>query len=559
MKRKDLMPVVEAAICGAPGSFEKLCETTGKDILYMCIKIMGEWHDGEDAAQEVYIKMQKSIGALKSPDAFCVWRNRIIVNACNDVRRKNMKQKFQDPIEDHLEFLMEDDMDFLPPEYLESESNRQELISIVNGLPEKYRKVILMYYYEGLSQKDIAAVLDTSVDSVEHGLRRARLSIRKKLEKQPGKAVFYGVTALPVLSQALQTEANAIITAEVVEGFLAAGKAASAVSVNNTPSAVGKTSSFFKTVAITTVGVSAVGIAAAILLSNAASPIPSLPIPLAATSASHSAPQLVPQVSLPVEGLEIDQSAQPDGVEEVPVVTASTTVLVPSAQIPATSDVESKPTQAAPQAGIATLKGRLVFKNLAGEVVPEVNFAAGAVVELYDGRTLCAKTSINKDGTYAMAVPVKRKAVYTFKAVLPSRKGLAFTGENTGGTLEINLDTETTTLDMQTLYYTDTQPPAAELGFYRSSDCKTRLDPLYFTFIVSDATDVSCQWEILSSDGVLMFEGKDKEFWIPFSEIPVPDSAHKYFVRATVADAAGNTVNISGEFFVTVEFHVQNS
>ncbi|MDL2327584.1 RNA polymerase sigma factor [Ruminococcaceae bacterium OttesenSCG-928-A11] len=160
--------LVEKAIQGDELAFAKLCEAFAKDILYLCVKIMGNKPDGEDAAQEAYIKMQTGITKLENPQAFNVWLHRVVVSTCNDVRRKRGRWSQEDPIENYQEVLTEADINALPQEKMEKGSERAMLMQAVNNLSDQYRAVVILYYYKGISQKEIADVMETSVNAVGH-------------------------------------------------------------------------------------------------------------------------------------------------------------------------------------------------------------------------------------------------------------------------------------------------------------------------------------------------------------------------------------------------------
>lgn len=59
-KYQDLNLLVSKAMQGDKESFDKLCEREIKNIIYACTKLMGTRQDGEDAAQEVFINMQRN-------------------------------------------------------------------------------------------------------------------------------------------------------------------------------------------------------------------------------------------------------------------------------------------------------------------------------------------------------------------------------------------------------------------------------------------------------------------------------------------------------------------
>lgn len=236
MKDTQLEPFVQKAINQEPEAFSQLCESIAQDVLYICIKIMGSRPDGEDAAQEVFIRVQKNIAGLKSAGAFKTWLNRIIFSVCADQRRGKVNKIPVVPIEDEADTLREEYLEFLPQEYVEDESKRQELLSAIENLPERYKQAVLLYYYEELSQVQIAEVMGTTRESVDHTLRRARASIKKQLEKKDRSLAGFMpfMTAAPLLGSVLQSDSAQTVTQEMIQkllsglGFLAAGAAGTA-------------------------------------------------------------------------------------------------------------------------------------------------------------------------------------------------------------------------------------------------------------------------------------------------------------------------------------------
>lgn len=173
--------LVAKAMAGDMDAFSALCRQNENKIHYLCVGIMGNEPDGQDAMQEVYIKMQRGITRLRSPQAFTVWLHRIVVNVCTDLRRKQIRQPQQSPLEIIEGTLPEDNADYIPHEHVDKDEKNRQLLELVSQLPYRQRVSMLLYYYEGMSYANIASVLNTSVRAVENYLRRGKQTIKSRI------------------------------------------------------------------------------------------------------------------------------------------------------------------------------------------------------------------------------------------------------------------------------------------------------------------------------------------------------------------------------------------
>lgn len=220
MVDQKLLRIIEGAIQGDEQSFKKLLDARAKNVLYTAIKMMGDQHDGKDAAQEALLRIKHSIHKLQSPEAFDVWMYRIVFGACMDMKRK-MKRTTTDVSIDAQAFAVpEMRQEFLPHEYVERKEERVLLMAAVRELPEKYRACLLLYYFEDFSYAEIAAALDIPVTDVTNRLNRAKKKLRKLLEKTSGAPIDrsdYGMAALPVLTEAFRIDADALVSQDAVD------------------------------------------------------------------------------------------------------------------------------------------------------------------------------------------------------------------------------------------------------------------------------------------------------------------------------------------------------
>ena len=154
-----------------------------QDSVYRLIyRLLGRTPDIEDMAQEVFIRAYKGIGKFKQDATFSTWLTRICINYCQKQRRKRKRDTTS------LEQLMSNGYDFpvtsvAPDCALEYEERNQLVRKAIDNLPEKYRIVIILRYFENYSCKQIAEILGCASGTVHSRLSRAYKKLRKQLEK----------------------------------------------------------------------------------------------------------------------------------------------------------------------------------------------------------------------------------------------------------------------------------------------------------------------------------------------------------------------------------------
>lgn len=131
-------------------------------------------NDAEDIVQDCLLKVWQNPQAWdKTKAKFNTWLYRVVLNACYDFNRKNAKTNLTN--------------DFNESEYVDDLSedigNNDEIITAIKKLSEWQQKVINLFYYEDMSTKETAEILDITPKSVEAHLSRARLSLKNLLEE----------------------------------------------------------------------------------------------------------------------------------------------------------------------------------------------------------------------------------------------------------------------------------------------------------------------------------------------------------------------------------------
>jgi RNA polymerase sigma-70 factor (ECF subfamily) len=132
----------------------------------------------EDAVQEAFVQVIRSISTLRDPASFRPWFYRIVVNAAKRLSRNaNRSLPLDLEIHNHI------DLSVLPPdEAAIGIEEIQMLRSAVNDLNEAHREAIILRYYTGLSDEEIAQTLGVPSGTVKSRLHRAREALHERLE-----------------------------------------------------------------------------------------------------------------------------------------------------------------------------------------------------------------------------------------------------------------------------------------------------------------------------------------------------------------------------------------
>lgn len=146
--------------------FCKVITGCKKQLYATAFSILKNETDAEDAVCSAIQKGYAKLDSLRSPKKFQAWMAAIVRNEALQILRK----KEQLPGNEMVESLLEPVCD-----------SHNELFDIVMGLPEEYRIVIVLYYYNGLSIKEIAETLELATGTVKSRMNRGRNMLKEIL------------------------------------------------------------------------------------------------------------------------------------------------------------------------------------------------------------------------------------------------------------------------------------------------------------------------------------------------------------------------------------------
>ncbi len=152
-------------------AFTRAVEQHQNMVYCLALHTLGSAQDADDAVQEVFLRLFRAEKGFDSPEHLRRWLLRVTVNVCRDVLKSPWRRRrvALDSIEP-------------PPVFDHPEDGA--LYEAVMALPEKYRTVLDLFYYEELSVKEIAGVLHTSPTAVTTRLSRARAALKQQLGEE---------------------------------------------------------------------------------------------------------------------------------------------------------------------------------------------------------------------------------------------------------------------------------------------------------------------------------------------------------------------------------------
>jgi RNA polymerase sigma-70 factor (ECF subfamily) len=167
---------------GGLSAYQELYELHGARLKSVALNLLGNVHDAEDAVQEVFLRVHRSMGSFRGQAALSTWAYRILINYCRDTwRRKRYRQRFGD---DTMPVLRDDQDPPDPPAPVTDQPLRLALESCVAKLNRKHQEVFLLFEVEGFTHSEIAEIMKITEPSSKNILYEAKQHLRRQLEQR---------------------------------------------------------------------------------------------------------------------------------------------------------------------------------------------------------------------------------------------------------------------------------------------------------------------------------------------------------------------------------------
>ena len=169
--------LIKACVSGNEKAQFQLFEQFAPKMMAVCLRYAENREMAEDVLQDSFVKVFKNLKKFTNEGSLDGWIRRIMVNTSLDAILKNKKRKFDSQIES---------VSYLAPQndFIEESLMAEDLMLIINQMPEGYKLVFNLYAIEGYSHKEIAETLGISENTSKSQYSRARAYLREILEKK---------------------------------------------------------------------------------------------------------------------------------------------------------------------------------------------------------------------------------------------------------------------------------------------------------------------------------------------------------------------------------------
>jgi RNA polymerase sigma factor (sigma-70 family) len=159
-------------------AFETLVKRHGPMVLGVCRNVLRRDQDAEDAFQATFLALARKAGTIHNREILGCWLREVAYRTAIRARerraRSTPRMEIQEVEESHL-----------GPEHAASRDELRLLVRAeVDGLPAKYRLLVLHTYMEGKTNEQVARLLRCPVGTVKGGLSRARDMLRARLSQR---------------------------------------------------------------------------------------------------------------------------------------------------------------------------------------------------------------------------------------------------------------------------------------------------------------------------------------------------------------------------------------
>ncbi len=168
--------LIQACINEEEAAQKYLYDRYAPKMYFVCLRYARHDSEAQDMLQDGFIKVFDNLKSFKSKGSFEGWIRRIVVNTSLNYCRKSSFKQEQIGIEDYQDIVVN-------PKAISS-LGEQELLKIIQQLPDGYRMVFNLYVIEGYSHREIGELLSVTESTSRSQLAKARKWMQHELEKQ---------------------------------------------------------------------------------------------------------------------------------------------------------------------------------------------------------------------------------------------------------------------------------------------------------------------------------------------------------------------------------------
>ena len=171
----DDQTAVTRCLAGDAAAFEQIVRRYQQVLFTVALRMLGDEEEARDAAQNAFLKAFEKLGSYDGRRRFFSWIYRILVNECLNARRKPMRVRALESVEESAA------MEAAAPDAAEAAERRTAVKKAILELPEPYREVIVLRHFAALSYDEMSDAIGVPAKTVKSRLYSARQLLAERL------------------------------------------------------------------------------------------------------------------------------------------------------------------------------------------------------------------------------------------------------------------------------------------------------------------------------------------------------------------------------------------
>jgi RNA polymerase sigma-70 factor, ECF subfamily len=176
---------------GDLGAFEELVREHQKKMINIAFKMIGNYEEACDIAQDAFVSAYKNIKSFKGTSKFSTWLCTIIINLSKKRLKQLKTQRSRESVKmsDDQRFLEYPSNNIPADEILEKEETQKKIQLCLDRLEKEFREVVVLRDMQGFSYEEISKMLQIAEGTVKTRLFRARVLVKKLFKEIYGSNI----------------------------------------------------------------------------------------------------------------------------------------------------------------------------------------------------------------------------------------------------------------------------------------------------------------------------------------------------------------------------------